>query len=195
MVLLGHTCVETGDVMNLLLLVLAAVLIVALSALPKMLIERNDKRAVIEAVDEYRSTLPIDDTVTVVDSSDIDLDAKWNTYWANSRAEENALRADLNDWVGWAAELEDRFILDCNRVIKQFTVDAITLQAETASRLGGWKSDVDRRSDVIIANSDHSIAKLNHALKIEVAECTATQWTKEDGEALAAYIDSEEVKM
>jgi hypothetical protein len=168
-------------------------LLILAAFLPKVIIERHDKRAVIEAVDEYRSTLPVDDTVAVVtDPSDVDLDAKWNTYWANSRAEENALRADLNDWVGWAAELEERFTLDCDRVIKQFAIDAETLQADLGSRLGGWENDVDRRSDILIQRTGGSLAVLKHELQVELAECTATQWTTADGEALAAYIDEEE---
>jgi len=176
------------------LLLVSPIILILLSALPKVLIERSRRRYVEESIDEYRSTHPVDETTNVT-ADDVDLDAKWDVYWSNSRAEENALRADLNDWVGWTSTLEERFALDCDRVIKQFAIDAIVLQAETASRCGGWKNDLDRRSDLIIANSGHSIPNLNRALKVEIAECTATEWTKEDGEALAAYIDSEEVKV
>lgn len=178
------------------LLLLAPFVLIGLAFVPKILIQRHDIRLDDEAIEEYRSTLPVDDTAVVpLDPEEVDLDAKWSTYWSNSRAEENALRADLNDWVGWAATLEESFALECDRIIKQFAMDALVLQAESASKRGGWKNDLDRRSDVIIANSDHSIAKLNHELKVEVAECTVTQWSKEDARQLAELLDAEEVKV
>lgn len=178
-------------------LVIAPLALIGLSALPKILIQRRDRRDIVEAVEEFRSTHPIDDTDTVIitDPDEVDLDAKWGAYWSNARAEENALRADLNDYVGWAAALEDRFTLDCNRIIKQFTIDALILQAESASRRGGWTSDLDRRSDVIIENSDHSISKLNHELKVEVAECTATgSWNEETERELIELLTAEGVR-
>jgi hypothetical protein len=182
-------------VLTALALIFTVITLVGLPFLPKVLIEHRDRRLTVEAIDEYRGTLPNDDTVVLtLDPEEVDLDVKWNAYWANSRAEENALRADLNDYVGWAAALEERFALDCDRIIKQFTVDAITLQAESASRRSGWVNDIDRRSDLIIQSVDGNLATLSHQLKVEVAECTATQWTKDDATALAAYIDLEEVR-
>lgn len=176
------------------LLLLAPFAVIGLAFLPNVFIQRAKRRDSVEAVDEFRSTLPVDDTVVLqLDLEEEDLDAKWGTYWSNSRAEENALRADLNDWVGWAAALEEGFALECDRIIKQFAMDALVLQAESASRRGGWKNDLDRRSDVIVANSDHSVSKLNYQLKVEVAECTATQWSKEDALELAKLLSAEEV--
>jgi hypothetical protein len=175
--------------------VTAPLVIIAAAFLPKILIQRHDRQLDDQAIEEFRSTLPVDETVVItLDPEEVDLDAMWAAYWSNSRAEENALRADLNDWVGWAAALEDRFALECDRIVKEFAVAAITLQAETASVKGGWKSDVDRRADVIIQRVDGSVAKLNHELKVEVAECTATgSWNEETERQLTALLSGEEV--
>lgn len=178
------------------LLLLTPFVVVGLAFLPNVFIQRAKRRDSVQAVDEFRSTLPVDDTVVLqLDPEEVDLDAKWNVYWSNSRAEENALRADLNDYVGWAASLEDRFALECDRIIKQFAMDALVLQAESASRRGGWKNDLDRRSDVIVANSDHSVAKLNHQLKVEVAECTETGSWNEETERELTQLLNEEVRV
>lgn len=141
----------------------------------------RDQRANAVAIAVYRHEMGLsaDPEADAAPEPD-DLDAKWGAYWANSAAQDNALRADLNDYVGWAARLEERFTLDCDKVIKNFAINAITRQAETASTWGGWKSDVERRGDLLVASVDHDLAKLNHQLRVEIAECTETgSWNEE----------------
>lgn len=141
----------------------------------------RDQRANAVAIAVYRHEmgLALDPEVDAAPEPD-DLDAKWSAYWANSAAQDNALRADLNDYVGWAATLEERFTLDCDKVIKDFAINAIIRQAETASTWGGWKNDIERRADLLVASVDHDLAKLNHQLRVEVAECTETgSWNEE----------------
>lgn len=120
-----------------------------------------------------------------------DLDAKWATYWANSQAYDNALRADLNDYVGWAASLEERFALDCDQVVKRFAITAVMRQAELASEWGGWACDIERRADIIVEHVGGSLAAFNHELRVEIAECTETAWTEADAQALAEHVDAE----
>ena len=137
--------------------------------------------AVAVAVYRHEMGLAADPEAAIPAATDLDdLDAKWSAYWANSRAQDNALRADLNDYVGWAANLEHSFALDCDRIVKDFAIAAVSRQAETASAWGGWRNDVDRRADLIVASVGGSLATLNHDLRVEAAECTATgSWNEQ----------------
>ncbi len=152
----------------------------------------RDQRANAVAIAVYRHEmgLSLDPEADAAPEPD-DLDAKWGAYWANSAAQDNALRADLNDYVGWAATLEERFALDCDRVIKNFAITATQVQAEMGSGYGGWSSDIERRASLIVKRVGGSLATFNHELRVEVAECTETAWTEADGLALAEHIDNE----
>lgn len=119
------------------------------------------------------------------------LEARWDAYWAASRAYDHALLADLNDHLGATLALEEDFAAACDQIVKRFAVRAIERQAAIASAWGGWDSDIERRADLIVEACGHSLAAQAHRLAVEVAECTSTQWTEADGAALAAHIDAQ----
>jgi hypothetical protein len=167
-------------------LFLTPVALVLATMLPGRLIRRRARREAMQAVADFRDTLPPEVELDA-DAEQVTLDAKWELYWRESAAYAQALTADINAYVGDVAAIVDRFEQACDARIKRFTIEAIEIEQERASEWGGWSSNIDREASKIIAKARGSLALFNHQLRVEVAECTQTQWTQADSEALNAY--------
>ncbi|HEX5997289.1 MAG TPA: hypothetical protein VFY84_19285 [Jiangellales bacterium] len=176
------------------LLLLALPVLVGLSALPGALIKRSRSRVAVQNVADFRDTLPAP-ADALDDPEQAELDAKWSAYWANSRAQDNALRADLNAYVGEMAGLEERFSIECDQVVKRFTISALARQREIASGWGGWRSNVEREADLIVERVGHSLPVLAHELAVEKAECTDTgSWNEAVQAELIEILNSEDAQ-
>lgn len=179
--------------MILKILVLAAIpLILALSALPKVLIERAAGRSAVQAVAAFRDTLPDPAALDPEQAEQEALDAKWASFWRERDREALILATALVDSAAEDEARADRFAAACDDVVKRFAAAAVELQQAHACRLGGWESEIERQAVLIVERSGHCLARQAHALAVEAAECTETLWTEDDAQALNEYLDSEE---
>lgn len=168
-----------------LLLLLAPVALVALSALPGMLIRRSARRSDIEAIVSFRDTLA--PPAHSLDPEQDELDAKWAQYWAES--DDEWLRSDLrarllsNDEA--VSEIVDVFEADCERIVKAFITEALATCRHHANAYGRWADDTAREADrwYTMAVTHHTT--VGHLVSQEI---TDTRWTVRDTQALHAYM-------
>jgi hypothetical protein len=176
-----------------LLLLVAPVLLVALSALPGVLIRRGARRRNADAIADFRDTLaPVAD----LDPEQATLDAKWARYWAES--DDDWLRSDLRVRLLNNDEAVDEIVVafehDCERIVKNFITDALATCRAHANHAGrlwalGFTNDVEREAD-----RWYTMAKVNHTTVAHLVEqeITDTRWTDRDTAALRAYMAEQE---
>lgn len=171
-------------------LVLAPFVLVGLSALPKFIIQWHSRRLDVLGVADFRSSLES----TVIDDEQVELDERWERYWAQSDRDGLVLATRLVDYAADQEALVERFAGECEQIIKQFTEDAVVVYHRIGNDFGGWKNDIEREAAKFYTRAGGDIHVFSHQVAVEVAECTDTQWSHEDARQLAEYINAQEVR-
>jgi hypothetical protein len=154
-----------------LLLPALAVFLVALTAVPGVLIKRSRSHDAVEAVASFRDTLA---PAAALDPEQAALDARWATYWA--AVDDEWMCSDLRAWILSPEEpvAEPELPNPSMIMTERFPADP-----------GRLANAIEREAERLYQLAHGNLTRLKHLVEIEL---TDTRWTSYDTILLNEYI-------